>query len=81
MLILVYECERREGKCLELCVTGHAPECDQQHQTSGYVRAEREWRAGTTASSAKGGRPGTTAVVPGGSTKTPLAGVTMRLIF
>ena len=27
-------------------------------QASSYVRAEREWRAGTTASSAKGGRPG-----------------------
>ena len=41
------------------------------NQTSGYVRAPeyysvlpREWRAGTTASRAKGGRPGTTAVVP-----------------
>ena len=33
-------------------------------QASSYIRAEREWRAGTTASSAKGGRPGTTAVVP-----------------
>ena len=55
-----------------------------------------EWRAGTTASRAKGGRPPSlayssrtwpigqvalayrryTAVVPGGSTTTPLAGVT-----
>ena len=43
-------------------------------QTSGYVMAPeyyavlpREWRAGTTASSAKGGRSDTTAVEPGGS--------------
>ena len=63
-----------------------------------YIRAEREWRAGTTASSAKGGRPTRTlnlayrssrpsllrggrpedtAVGPGGSTTTPLAGVTL----
>ena len=63
-----------------------------------YIRAEREWRAGTTASSAKGGRPTRTlnmayrssslsllgggrpedtAVGPGDSTTTPLAGDTL----
>ena len=61
-------------------------------QASSYIRAEREWRAGTTASSAKGGRPGITAVVPGGSSGRPnttavvprrhlLASQTFRLVL
>ena len=45
-------------------------------QASSYIRAERERRAGLSAPGAKGGRPGDTAVVPGGSTTTSLAGVT-----
>ena len=77
---------------------GHAPRINSainNKQASSYIRAEREWRAGTMASSAKGGRPTRslayrssslsllrggrprdTAVVPGGRTMTPLAGVT-----
>ena len=83
---------------------GHAPTVDQQLPELGLRKGARvlrstlrEWRAGTTASSAKGGRPTRTpnlayrssslsllrggrpedtAVVPGGSTTTPLAGVT-----
>ena len=50
---------------------GTHQQCDQQ-QTGLELRkgarvllsTPREWRAGTTASRAKGGRPGTTAVVP-----------------
>ena len=45
-------------------------------QASSYIRAEREWRAGLSAPGAKGGRPEDTAVVPGGSNTTSLAGVT-----
>ena len=47
------------------------PWCDQQLPELGLrkgarvlLSTPREWRAGTTASRAKGGRPGTTAVVP-----------------
>ena len=46
-------------------------QCDQQQTSLGLRKGPRvvrstprEWRAGTTASRAKGGRPGTTAVVP-----------------
>ena len=53
------------------CNGAHTNSAINNSQTSGYVRASeyysvlpREWRAGTTASRAKGGRPGTTAVVP-----------------
>ena len=50
---------------------GTHQQCDQQLPELGLRKGARvlrstprEWRAGTTASSAKGGRPGTTAAVP-----------------
>ena len=67
--VLIYVWERWEVKCLGVHVMGTHQQCDQQLPDLGLRKGPRvlrstprEWRAGTTASSAKGGRPGTAAV-------------------
>ena len=64
-VVLIYEWIRWKVKCLGLHVNrARTNSAINNKQASSYIRAEREWRAGTTASSAKGGRPSTTAVIP-----------------
>ena len=73
-VVLIYEWKMWEVKCLGLYVMGHAKTVRSTAQASCYIIAEREWRAGLSPG-ATGGRPGDTAVIPNGSTTTPLAGV------
>ena len=70
-VVLIYEWKRREVKFLGLHIMAHAttvrsttPRPRLRKGARVLPSTPREWRAGTTASRAKGGRPGTTAVVP-----------------